>query len=252
MKDLLRRWLLKQPTLRRPAVRYCVDNQLLPSILTRIPSHELRRMWNLPASAHYTQLNQDIFALMMRRFQSGYFVEIGANDGFTLSNTQYLEEHFGWTGLLVEANSKYEESLLRRSNSKVVMKAICDNRGSAKFVDAGLYGGLSETLDATHSKRLENATQIVVSCGTLDEILTEAGAPSTIDFVSIDVEGGELPIVRQLAMSDRRFVCGCIEFNYRKNDYREMQKLLSDSGYRIVWAGQTLQDLYFLDQNFSI
>ena len=37
------------------------------------------------------------------RFRNGIFVEAGANDGFTQSNTYYLERFLGWSGLLVEA-----------------------------------------------------------------------------------------------------------------------------------------------------
>ena len=38
------------------------------------------------------------------------FVELGAFDGITLSNTVMLERCFGWTGLLIEGNpTKYAE-----------------------------------------------------------------------------------------------------------------------------------------------
>src|ERR1700686_1931252 len=33
---------------------------------------------------------------------SGFFIEAGAHDGFTQSNTYYLERFRGWRGLLVE------------------------------------------------------------------------------------------------------------------------------------------------------
>ena len=34
----------------------------------------------------------------------GFFVEIGAYDGETGSNTLFLEKHKSWDGLLIEAN----------------------------------------------------------------------------------------------------------------------------------------------------
>jgi hypothetical protein len=50
-----------------------------------------------------SQLGQDIFALFTSNFKTGgTFLEIGAADGITLSNSYILEKYFGWTGVLCE------------------------------------------------------------------------------------------------------------------------------------------------------
>jgi FkbM family methyltransferase len=178
-------------------------------------------------------------------------LDIGANDGFELSNTAYLEKHFGWRGLLVEANSKYSESLKKRTRSQVVIKAISREAGTADFVDGGLYGGLVDAMDMTHQDRLSAAPQIQVECITLGELLAEYDSPHRIDFVSIDVEGAELPIVEQLVKVDRRFTCGCIEYNARVSDYAKMKCLLEGAGYRVCWEGQTGHDLFFIEESHA-
>lgn len=248
MKEILWNFVLKLPFARKPSVKYCVAHNLLPRVLTATPSTALRELLFLPSSSQTTQLNQDIFALLVNRFMPGYFIEIGANDGFTLSNTLYLEEHFGWRGLLVEANPKYAESLARRKNATVVNKAIADKSGSAQFVDAGLYGGLTDELDTLHARHTDQAPRITVPCTTLQQMFDKICAPPVIDFLSIDVEGGELPIVRQLIANDRRVRCGCIEVNYRDRDKAEMHRLLKAAGYTVAWESQTGHDLYFWDQ----
>lgn len=247
IRTALWRLLVRLAIFKKPSVKYCVAHDLLPRIITIIPGNTLREMLFLPRSAQVAQLNQDVFALLVNRFRSGYFIEIGANDGFTLSNTHYLEEHFEWSGVLIEANPKYADSLALRKKSRIVNKAISDVAGTTQFVDAGLFGGIENGLDSRHSQYTGPATRITVACATLDDVLDDVCAPSIIDFLSIDVEGGEPPIVRQLVKNKRRVRCGCVEVNDRKNDIAEISSLLNNSGYKVVWEGMTGNDLYFVD-----
>ena len=237
--------------LRRLSTRYCIENRLLPSLITRTPSANVREMLGLPASEYCPQLNQDIFALLMNQFRPGVFLEIGANDGFTVSNTVYLEEEFGWSGILVEANPKYLATLARRRRSAVVNKAVASQAGKAEFLDAGLHGGLKDRIDDAHRVHRKDAPTITVDCAGLQEILDDVDAPARIDFVSIDVEGGEVPIVEQMVSGARRFRCGCIERNQRAADYQRIVTLLTESGYNVVWEGQTGHDLFFVDTHVS-
>lgn len=229
------------------AIWVIVNNDLFPDIFTKTPSRKLRILCNFPNGENETQLNQDIFALLINSFNPGYFLEIGANDGFSLSNTVYLEDNFGWHGILIEANPKYYNSLKNRK-SIIVNKAITENTGVFQFTDAGLYGGLSETLDDTHGDITGKASVINVDGCRLEDVLRENQAPKVIDFVSIDVEGGEYSILKQLCeLKNYRFKCGCVEHNYRGNDQYKFKQLLKSAGYSIYWEGSTGHDLYFID-----
>lgn len=252
VKNSIQKKMARLKILRRPAVSYCIRNELLPGLFALTESSVVREMLELPPAEEQTQLNQDIFALLMNRFRPGFFLEIGANDGFTLSNTVYLENKFGWNGILVEANHNYMASLAKRKNSIIVNKAVSDHHGEAEFIDAGLYGGLKSYLDDSHTQHTRNAQRINVECMRLQEILDNAAAPEFIDFVSIDVEGGEMPVVEQLVSITRRFRCGCIEYNGREDDYAKMSELLEGAGYRVVWKGQRLSDLFFVDNTVSV
>lgn len=235
-------------SLRRPAVAYCTHNGLLPSVFVRTPSQKLRETLLLPPSSHVSQLNQDVFALFANRFRPGFFLEIGANDGFTMSNTIYLEEQFGWSGILVEADPRYRESL-RNRKARAVISAVVEQEGNYEFCSAGLYGGLAAFLDETHKTWTQNGESITVWGTTLARILEENDAPAIINFVSIDVEGAEALIVEQMCgLRNHRFRCGCIEYNARQEDYQRFTVLLKESGYRVVWEGQTQQDLFFVDE----
>lgn len=253
MKQKIWKYISTLNILRKPSLKYCIDNNLLPSLLTRTPSNVLREILALPISEYHTQLNQDIFALLMNQFRPGFFLEIGANDGFTLSNTVYLEREFGWTGILAEANPKYLTSLSLREKSMIINKAISSQEGRAFFVDAGLYGGLESCLDDSHNRHTEGATRINVECINLHNLFLITSAPLYINFISIDVEGSEASIVEQMISSDRRFRCGCIEFNNRKEDYSIIISMLEKNEYQIMWRDQTMHDIFFADtKTYSI
>ena len=245
-KRLVWRTVAKVPAFRGLAAKYSAHYGQLPSVFTATPSSLLRDILLLPSSEHSTQLNQDIFALLVNRFRPDYFVEIGANDGFTISNTVYLEAQFGWSGLLVEANPRYAESLARR-RATVANTAIAEVDARRPFLDAGLFGGLADTIDPSHASRTATAAVIEVECATLDTVFDAHDVPDTIGFISIDVEGGELPIVRQLVANRRRVRCGCIEGNHRPEIGAEIRALLTAAGYRVVWDGMTGSDVFFVD-----
>ena len=48
----------------------------------------------------------------LKGLRRGFFVESGAGDGFTLSQTLFLERERDWTGLLVEPNDAYFKEIL--------------------------------------------------------------------------------------------------------------------------------------------
>ena len=51
------------------------------------------------------QLFQDLWALYeMDGKTGGYFVEFGATNGITMSNSHLLEHHHGWQGIVAEPN----------------------------------------------------------------------------------------------------------------------------------------------------
>ncbi len=124
----------------------------------------------------------------------GFFVEVGAYDPVRFSQTWQLEQ-LGWNGILVEPNPE-KAAILRQKRVASVYEAACSARANSgkllPFYIAGMYSSfLSKSVTAgvvpTHS--------ITVRTRTLDDILVEAGAPSPVDFISIDVEGCDIEVL---------------------------------------------------------
>ena len=134
----------------------------------------------------------------------GFFVEIGAYDGVTFSNTYFLEAA-GWNGILVEANpSRFQECRKQRPHSRCVQGAVVGKRanGAVKLVVPAGEDGL-DTLSyvqttAEHRRRVSQLARVLhaieIPSLTMDELLEAHNA--SVQLVSIDVEGGELSVLQ--------------------------------------------------------
>ena len=71
-------------------------------------------------------------------YKNGFFIEMGANDGFTQSNTYFLEKKYNWYGLLIEPSEKFTLLKKNRSKNNIFSDLACcsfKNRGkSIKFL----------------------------------------------------------------------------------------------------------------------
>lgn len=139
----------------------------------------------------------------------GFFVEAGAHDGFTQSNTYWLERFRGWRGLLVEPMPEFaSEARISRPNATVVecaLKARDDPRQTVKM----FFGDLMSIVEGAKDPEWpSNGTilgwrdshELEVEARSLSAILDEIGAPE-IDLLSLDVEGFECEALKGLDLS---------------------------------------------------
>jgi len=134
--------------------------------------------------------------------REGFFVEVGAYDGVNLSNTYHFEQ-LGWTGVLVEPDPENAAACrASRPRSKTFQCAAVGSPevGEITFfqVAAGEVFSTTALTDA-HARRITGMglapVPMRVVAKTLDAILEEADALA-VDFVSIDVEGAEMEVLR--------------------------------------------------------
>jgi FkbM family methyltransferase len=141
------------------------------------------------------QVENRLKAEFFAQSSSGFFVEVGANEPQNGSQTWQFEQA-GWNGILVEPQPDLAEGL-RQTRRARVFAAACsgpDNAGrTMPFHVSGPHSSLNSMLAVTG---VVAHTIIDVPVRTLDDILHEAGAPAPIDFVSIDVEGHEVEVLR--------------------------------------------------------
>jgi hypothetical protein len=183
---------------------------------------------------YYSQKGQDRWVVERanRGQKRGYFVEIGAGDGRTHSNTYVLERDYGWSGLLVEPNPAYASSIKRLRSADLVCECVDRFAGETDFIALGYMGGLiGEDTDYAPSRRAtvlrHHADKIVrFPCRPLHAILRETCAPSFIDYLSVDVEGAEFRILAEFPFNLYRFGALTIE-----RPTKAVHELLTQAGY---------------------
>ena len=155
----------------------------------------------------YSQYGQDVAVFdLLGRPSTGVFVDIGANDGRSLSNSLLFEEQ-GWTGICVEPHPIVFETLKANRRAHLVNACIAEKDGTVDFLliegGANMLSGIAEFISESHMQRID--TEIAQSGGNKRVVEIEALSPETlcrrfdiqtIDYLSIDAEGAEYSILK--------------------------------------------------------
>lgn len=181
-----------------------------------------------------SQSLQDVW-LMQHVFAGkrvGTFVEIGAYDGTSYSNCALLEGAFGWRGLCIEPNPTVFGLLRSHRTVEALNVAVGRQSGSMRFRIAGMLSGIVASYEDQHRARVErefgaDASENVVDVPVRDlaSILAERGIRH-IDYMSIDVEGGERDVLDSLAASGVPVTALTLENNYASRELRSQVERL--------------------------
>jgi FkbM family methyltransferase len=157
------------------------------------------------------------------RKAGGTYLEAGAHDGWTGSNTYSLAAIWGWRGALVEPVPELYRQCLRNRSGPVFPCALVarDYPGAEITIEtAGLLSTMVDSPLLEQSRQSArnhygpySARQISVPARTLDSLILECGF-AQLDFLSLDIEGFEEPALRGLDFDRRppRFIL--VEANY--------------------------------------
>lgn len=173
------------------------------------------------------QVIQDYFGISIG-LHAGTFLSIGENDGETLSNVRLLAIQ-GWKGLCVEPGAAFEKLALLYPSGPVAIAnvAIGTENGKATLHDSGTHlnkGDVSllSTIEPKEKDRWGNTVEwIEREVAMLDyKTLIECSPYKTFDFISIDAEGLDVAILKQIDLTETR--CLCIEHNGNQPMKQEM------------------------------
>lgn len=190
----------------------------------------------------YSQNGEDLLLWDVFKDQKyGYYIDVGAFDGIHLSNS-YVFELNGWDGMCVEGNPTYYDFCRKNRPQSICINAACtssEKRGEIQYLvePLGLLSGIeaNKTIDieeryARRNLVFQGFTEIIVNSSSLDDLLDKhlPNASTTIDFLSIDVEGTEKDVLLGLTYRPRIIITE----SHSKEQAKDLINLLSQRGYR--------------------
>ena len=201
----------------------------------------------------YSQCNQDKYLELniFKGFKNGVFVDVGAHDGLSINNTYYFEKNNGWTGINIEPlKDVFNKLVVNRPHSINLKCAICNKDGETEFVSNQGYtemlSGIEDTYDIRHIRRLGNenrqkgSTSRVIKVKTKKiETICDENNISHINYLSIDVEGGEFEVIKSINF--KKVFIDVIEFENNYNDVSiPIVKYLQERDYQIIHKSQDI------------
>lgn len=201
-------------------------------------------VWHCSAE-YYSQYGQDKFIneQFINNKKNGFFVDIGAHDGQTYSNTYFFEKKLDWHGICFEPLPKpFQELSKCRSNSICLNACVSSTEGNIEFIEVEGYSemlsGIVGTYHPLHLARLKreitqyggNYRIIKIPSIRFNDTMTAYNI-SKIDFLSIDTEGSELEILKSINFETVIINIIAVENNYQ---VKEIRLLLESKGYRFV------------------
>jgi len=171
-------------------------------------------------------------------------LDIGANDGETFSNSRQLILD-GWNAVLVEPSPKAFAKLkmLYRQNSKVKVRklAISKATGQLEFHESGslnedesdvaLFSSIKASELERWADRVSFTKMEVQSYSVGDFIENQNLQDLQFDFITIDAEGMDWEILRQIDLTQIGCKCLCVEWNGISSLYAKMKVYCENKHY---------------------
>jgi FkbM family methyltransferase len=199
---------------------------------------------------YYSQIGQDQYIdSLLKSKENGFFIEAGAFEGESFSNTLYFEKSRKWTGLLIEPLPDMFESVLSKNRNAYAINACIsgDKPFVAKFKVCHVLSGIADKMSENHKQRVKNecndAKNIFVPCFSLGTILAALNV-TAVDYFSLDVEGAEWDIIKNLQFNTIPITSLTVEYNGDADLGQIITNHMEKNNFKLT--KKDYQDLYFL------
>ena len=193
----------------------------------------------------HSQIYQDLFVDFILNKKDGFYCEVGAFDGVKYSNTLYLKDQLNWKGILCEPQiSNHDKIKINRPNDILIKEPIF-SKIDEEVLFTELGGGRS-FLGKKNDINNENLTYRLKTI-TLNRVLEDyLKYGEKLNYLSVDTEGTEYEIIKNLNFEKYYPEVITIEHNYNKKNRNKIYNLLKSKNYtRLFKSLSRFDDWYF-------
>ena len=208
-------------------LKFCPSWKELNKYTTHLP-------YNLE---YYAQIGQDKYYVenIIKYKRNGFFIDIGSHNGIYMSNTYTLEKFFNWNGICIEAQSNLYEQLVKNRKCITINSCVWSQNDIIVEFEIPLANEIKEGNDLLgrvkgldgnekyFKSQFKKKDIIHMKTQTFEKILDDNNSPKMIDYVSIDIEGSELEVLKFFNFDKYHINFITIEYGYR-DDY--LQKII--------------------------
>ncbi len=199
------------------------------------------------AETYYSQIEQDKYLneVVFKNYNNGTFVDVGAHDGVTLSNSYFFEKYRHWNGICIEPMPETFNKLRENRPSTLSLNiAIDETEGEADFIlNSGyteMLSGLASKIDNSHLNRINRENNefggqsqtIRVQTVPLQNVLDKYQLRH-IHYLSVDVEGAELSVLKSINFNTTFIDIVDFEHNYSPIK-AEIISFLENKGFVLI------------------
>ncbi|PPD29990.1 MAG: hypothetical protein CTY19_16615 [Methylomonas sp.] len=187
--------------------------------------------------------NEEYEKLQIREFfankNQGVCIEVGANEPISVcSQSLHLEQKLNWLCILIEPNPVLAEKARQLRPNAIVYQAACTSPEHVGVMQLNIPIDENNQEVTGHASLEQNADEhnytqhkiVNVKADTLSHIIKETSV-SSLDFLSIDVEGAELEVLLGFDFQQYRPRLILLE---DKHLYLQKHLLLKRNGYKLV------------------
>uniref|UniRef100_A0A6A7FUD2 Protein Star-like n=1 Tax=Hirondellea gigas TaxID=1518452 RepID=A0A6A7FUD2_9CRUS len=175
---------------------------------------------------------QQVIDKLLRQMRGGFYVECGGFDGESYSNSLTLERERGWKGLLVEPDSKNFQRMKEKNRKAYIAHSCLAETPYPKKVlfQRGYYAGHIMQQEGLQAALSEDIDVEYIQCFPLYSFMVALNV-SKIDYFSLDVEGSEYDVLRNIPWDKVDISTLSVEYHSKAATYELILELMKKEGY---------------------
>jgi hypothetical protein len=147
-----------------------------------------------------------------------------------------------------EPNPRYNKTLPNHRKCRIDLRCVSDRTGSTVKFQCADHAGWPGMVGHIYREANSRGNVIDVETVTLNDLLDQNGAPSHVDYISVDTDGSEPMIMQAFDFARHSATMWTIEHN--EMGWREdIQTLMERHGYRRVLEAHSGYDDWYVQES---